>query len=122
MFEAGGEESTGSKGGSVMAVPCQLLLLLSPKTLLVLWSEGSEVTVLPRKTLILVKALLHPFQPCPWGHQSGGLLKKWRFSLEPQHFLPVLSHIFGVEETELSRGAGVRLSLHVVFGWRALLW
>lgn len=42
---------------------------------------------------------------------------KWRFSLEPRHFLPVLSHIFGVEEAKLSRGAGVGLSLNVVFGW-----
>lgn len=39
--------------------------------------------------------------------------------VELQHFLPVLSHIFGVEKAELSRGAGVGLSL---FGCRALLW
>lgn len=73
------------------------------------------MTVLPRKGSILLKAFPSgscTFPACPWGHKNGGgLLKKWRFSVESQ-----------LREAELSRGPGIGLSLRVVFGWRALLW
>lgn len=74
-----------------------------PKTLLVLCSEGSEVTVLTRKGPILLKV-------CTLSSTPMGTLK-WRSFEEVQIFswtttlVAVLSHIFGVKEAELSQGS-----------------
>lgn len=86
--EAGGEES---KGGCNDCCSPQLPSLLSPKVVVVMaWSEGSEVTALPWKGPILLKALPPGSFSIPrasseaGGRQKGGILEKQRISVELQ--------------------------------------